>query len=330
MRLQSAPLSVPTFSVVVCCYTEERWSELQRALDSLRHQEHPVDEIAIVVDHNDLLLERLRLQARAGNEIVVANDGPPGLSGARNTGVRVTSGDVIGFLDDDAEAAPDWSWHLLGPYRDPMVLGVGGRIVPRFENGRPRGFPPELDWVVGCTYQGHRRSRGPVRNLIGANMSLRRIVFDRVGGFDSEFGRTLQAPSGCEETELCRRATHVLDGEMFYEPEAVVQHDVPPVRTARAYVRARARAEGHSKARVARVAGRRRGLAAERSFLMQSVPRALLRDGFGGASGRVPGGWKRVTVLVDASFATALGYLRGRTAIATKGGRTAQMQTGAR
>ena len=65
MRARAGLLEIPSLSVVVCCYTEERWGALQSALDSLRAQQHPVDEIAIVVDHNDLLLERLRLQNRA-------------------------------------------------------------------------------------------------------------------------------------------------------------------------------------------------------------------------------------------------------------------------
>ena len=57
-------------------------------------------------------------------------------------------------------------------------------------------MPSEFDWVVGCTYEGHRSSLGPVRNLIGANMSMRRRVFDSVGGFRSDLGRTNSKPAG--------------------------------------------------------------------------------------------------------------------------------------
>ena len=157
------------------------------------------------------------------------------------------------------------------------MLGVGGRVVPRFESGRPAWLPPELDWVVGCTYEGHRSSRGPVRNFIGANMSFRRSLFDAIAGFRSDLGRTEKEPAGCEETELCIRATRELGGEMFYEPDAVVHHFVPDARATRAYsapaasrrgVRRRrshasSGASAVSRASVRTRSGRSRGRAAE-------------------------------------------------------------------
>src|SRR5436190_15123251 len=155
-----------TLSVVVCCYTEDRWPLLLAAIDSLRNQTRPVDEIVVVVDYNDALLERVRVADLGA--VVVPNDEPRGLSGARNTGVRAAKGNIVAFVDDDVVVTPTWAERIMSPYRDPAVLGVGGRILPMFEEGVPRWLAPELDWVVGCTYQGHRASIGPVRNLIGA------------------------------------------------------------------------------------------------------------------------------------------------------------------
>ena len=78
-----------------------------------------------------------------------------GISGARNSGIAAARGAIIAFLDDDAIAAPDWLEQLLAGYSSPNVLGVGGAIEPQWQGGRPRWFPPEFDWVVGCTYLGH-------------------------------------------------------------------------------------------------------------------------------------------------------------------------------
>src|SRR4051812_2715518 len=174
-------------SVVICAYADERWGELTEAVQSVRRQSYPPLEVIVVVDHNVQLLSRA--QAALPAVRVLESSGPKGLSGARNTGIAASAGAVIAFLDDDAVADPDWLARIAAGYADPSVLGVGGAIRPRWEDGRPAGFPSEFDWVVGCTYQGMPTALSPVRNLIGANMSIRREVFGLVGGFTDGIGR---------------------------------------------------------------------------------------------------------------------------------------------
>ena len=133
----------------------------------------------LVVDHNQPLLERARREF--GERVtVIPNGSRQGLSGARNTGVGAAAEEIVAFLDDDAVPEPGWLAALISAY-DEGVLGVGGAIEPDWATARPRWFPPEFDWVVGCTYEGLPVAGGTVRNLIGAAMSLRREVFERIG-----------------------------------------------------------------------------------------------------------------------------------------------------
>ena len=248
-------------AVVICAYTPDRWDDIRAAVGSVLAQDHPVSEVVLVIDHSPELLDAATAEFADPRVVVVRNDGPRGLSGARNSGVSLVDSPLVAFLDDDATADPDWARRLIAWYQDPAVLGVGGASVPVWKNGRPGWFPEEFDWVVGCTYRGMPERAAPVRNLIGSNMSFRRGLFETVGGFDSSVGRLGSTPVGCEETEFCIRATnHVPTGVIMYDPAVRVRHHLPASRESWRYFRARCFAEGRSKAIVSQLVGARRGL----------------------------------------------------------------------
>lgn len=304
----------PSVTVVICAYTELRWRLLLAAIASVRAQTLTPQELIVVVDHNPSLHRRLRAQVEPQDAVkIVENSGPHGLSGARNTGVYAATGDVVAFLDDDAAAAPDWLERLCALYDDQDVIAVGGRIVPRWETGRPRYFAEELDWIVGCTYRGMPEVAAAVRNMIGANMSFRREVFERVGGFDTSMGRVDTLPLGCEETEICIRASiEIPRARIVYEPTAVVWHHVPQERTSFRYMLSRSWSEGISKARVSRLVGQRQALGAERHYARIVLPRAFIA-GLRNWRNDIDGsGWRRSVTLLAVLAATTLGYARGR------------------
>ena len=72
----------------------------------MRGQTLPAHELILVVDHNPDL--HLKLKDAYRDAIVVENVHERGLSGGRNTGVAIATGDVVAFLDDDAVAEPGW------------------------------------------------------------------------------------------------------------------------------------------------------------------------------------------------------------------------------
>ncbi len=304
-----------TVSVVVCAYTEERWDLLAAAVDSVLAQSRPAAETILVIDHDSGLLRRART-AFPGLQ-VIENSGSQGLSDARNSGVAAATGDVVAFLDDDAVAAPDWLERLTAPYDDPDVVAVGGRALPAWEVGKPHWFPEEFNWVVGCTYTGHRSEPGPVRNVIGCNMSLRRDVIGAAGGFRSELGRIGTRPVGGEETELSIRVAQTRPGAViWYESTATVSHFVPSGRTSWAYFRRRCVAEGESKALITGLVGADDALATERSYTLHVLPRGVLAGIRQALKDRNPAGLVRAAVIVAGLMLTGAGYLRGRAALA--------------
>ena len=307
---------VPATSVVICCYTEERWDDLAEAVKSVAAQTLAPAEVLIVVDHNPALLRRAAeaFAVESGAVRVLANDRRAGLSGARNTGVRHATGEIVAFLDDDAVADPWWLAGMLAPYADPDVAAVGGKAVPAWPDGRaPARLPAELYWIVGCAYTGQPTELDEVRNLMGCAMSFRRELVVRLGGFAEDIGRTAALPLGCEETELCiRLRQRVRTAKVVLQPAATVRHRVTGPRTGWRYLRRRSWAEGLSKAAVSRLTGPRDALSTERSYLRSVIPRALLRESRKGNMAAVGG-------LLLATSAAGAGYLLGRTRKPVKG-----------
>lgn len=308
------PSEPPTISVVICAFTRDRLEVLSEAVDSLRAQTLPPHEVVLVIDHAPELLEEAR--GLWPDLEVVPNREKQGLSGARNTGVAEATGEVVAFLDDDAIAAPDWLARLAAAYADPNVLGAGGAVRPRWVEGKPGWFPPEFDWVVGCTHSGMPRQPEPVRNLVGANMSFRRAPLLEVGGFSHDLGRVGTLPVGCEETDLSIRVHQRWpEAEILYDPAAAVEHVVPPARGRVRYFVDRCRAEGRSKAVLTGMVGSEDGLSSERSYVRSTLPRGVLRD-LGAALRGDAGGLGRAAMIVVGLAATSVDYLRVRSGIA--------------
>jgi glycosyltransferase involved in cell wall biosynthesis len=301
-----------TASVVICCYTMARWVTLTTAIDEVRSQLRPDDELVVVVDHEPKLVQALTERYVASDVVITVNRNSPGLSHARNAGIDASSGDVVVFLDDDAVPQPGWLKTLLQPLTDDDVAGVGGAVEPDWAAAKPGWFPLEFGWVVGCDYSGLPEGPSQIRNPLGASMAIRRSVFTEVGRFSSVVGRVGTLPFGCEETELCIRASaHNPRWVFVREPASVVRHVVPSTRTTLRYFVRRCYAEGRSKAAIAASAGQQAALTSERSYVRSVLPRGVahgVRDLFRGDVD----GLLRAAAIVVGLMTTAAGYLRGR------------------
>jgi glucosyl-dolichyl phosphate glucuronosyltransferase len=310
--------AVADVSVVICAYDDRRWEALVAAVDSLRAQTHPVAEIILVIDHNS------QLMTRAGSEIhgvvVVPNAHEQGLSGARNTGFETATMPTVAFLDDDAKAKPDWVERLVRlSWRD-GCLGAGGQAKPRWLSPRPSWLPDEFLWVVGCTYRGVPEQVAPVRNLLGSGFCVRRDVLRGVGGFRMELGRIGGNQMGCEETDLCIRASQAWPGHFFlYDPDAVIDHEVPGHRATWRYFRARCFAEGVSKAKLATLVGSGSALSSERSYVAKTLTRGVARSIVGAARGKPSLLLQGAAIVAGLTF-TLAGYTRERVRWRLQGG----------
>ncbi len=197
--------------------TVDRPEALYNLLRHLEHQTVPPLEI-IVVDQSAPEDARVAAYAAARPCVRYCRLPERGLPGARNSGARMAAGEVVLFLDDDVIPEPDLVRRHAARYDDPAVMGVGGRVLGGYDRpGRETGrFHPGAGTVV--------RNFGAavpceVEHLPGGNMSFRREVFGRIGGFDLRFGG---AAIG-EETDFCLRARRA-GMRLVFEPRAAVEH----------------------------------------------------------------------------------------------------------
>lgn len=294
-------------SVIVCAYSEERWDDLVSAVMSLEGQRKQPREIIVVIDHNESLFKRVKAQFEKA--IVVENQNAVGLSGARNTGVSAAKSSIIAFIDDDAIAAPDWLENLCAGYADANVIGVGGAIEPMWPSDRPAWFPEEFYWVVGCVYRGMPQTPSAIRNMIGANMSFRREVFERVGNFRLGKVGTRSRP---EETELCIRTRQQWPTGLFlYQPHAKVRHRVSANRINLKYFLTRCYDEGMGKASMVHFVGQEDGLSSEKAYTLGILPKGVAR-GFADAIFRGnAAGLARAFLILTGLIVTTLGYFAG-------------------
>ncbi|MFI6819106.1 glycosyltransferase family 2 protein [Nonomuraea sp. NPDC050328] len=302
-------------SVVICVYTEERWEDIRQAVESIGEQRRQPYELLLVVDHNPDL--HVKLKRAYPQAIVVENRHEQGLSGGKNTGAELATGDIVAYLDDDAVADPGWLEALEEGFQDPAVVGVGGRTDPLWASGRrPKWFPHEFDWTVGCTYRGIPPVKAPIRNVMGGNAAFLRTAVLEMGGFRTGIGRSVQGrksrPLGCEETEFCIRLAQRKPGAiMIYQPAALIGHKVSRVRERFAYFRSRCFAEGLSKATVTQFVGTEDGLSSERAHAMKTLPLGVLRN-LGEVAKGDAGGLGRAFAIVIGLAWTTWGYVLGR------------------
>ena len=144
----------------------------------------------------------------------------PNASKARNTGALAASGDVLLFLDDDIQIAPDFVEAHASNYRDSDVVAVAGQVLEteRATTTQLKYPPndPELGWV---RFPKNYATRCVTTWMASGNFSVRREVYFEVGGMDENYKRGAFR----EESDFAMR--FLKQGYRFqFDPKASIVH----------------------------------------------------------------------------------------------------------
>lgn len=207
-------------AVVICTYN--RCASLMHALDSLYADGYagsePVD-ILVVANHcsDDTLaaLERFeRTHPSAWLRLAWIEEPTPGKSHALNAAIRETGHDALCFIDDDQQVESGFLRNLLdglAAYPDADIFC--GKIWPAWDGSEPSWVHAQPPYAIPIR-PFPEFDPGPATRVLspadrfpsGGNISVRRRVFDLVGGFSCELGPTGHNLAGGEDHEFIARA----------------------------------------------------------------------------------------------------------------------------
>ncbi len=145
----------------------------------------------IVVDQSDSPSQRLCLLAERDPRLVYHPSEPQGLPAARNEGLRLSSADIVVFIDDDVAVDPGFIAAHAEAYDRPDVGAVAGKIRENGHTGSklPSGKMGTVNFWTGALHRGYTEDIPRDVDLApGGNMSFRRSEILAAGGFDERFG----------------------------------------------------------------------------------------------------------------------------------------------
>jgi glycosyltransferase involved in cell wall biosynthesis len=229
-------------SVVICTYN--RCDMLARALESVLAQEtsSPPYEV-IVVDNNSSDRTRQVVDAflaRGHANLRYLLERRQGLSHARNAGIAAARAPIITFTDDDVRAAADWIAQIKRAFSEhPEVDLVGGKVLPNWSAHPPLWLTTDHWSPLAITDHGNEAFYTSIDRqicLVGANMSVRKGVFDELAPFHADFQRVKDGIGSTEDHEFQLRLWRA-GRQGLYTPEVVVTADVQDERLTKSYHR---------------------------------------------------------------------------------------------
>lgn len=228
----AAAVELPAISVVIC--TRERPDQLADALRSVLALDYPDFEV-VVVDNAPRTDATARVVEQASDPRVRYVEEPvPGLSAARNTGLRRAGHGLVAYTDDDVVVDGHWLRALAAGFaRAPQVCCVSG-LVPSGElrTAAQAYFDQRVSWARSLQPRVFRMTEPPADQPLfpfqvgrfgtGANFAVQRDRVLELGGFDEALGAGTPSQGG-EDLDLFFR---VLTGgdALATEPAAIVWH----------------------------------------------------------------------------------------------------------
>jgi glucosyl-dolichyl phosphate glucuronosyltransferase len=244
--------------ILIATYNRE--ALLRKTLDSIAKATKPpnLDVGVIVIDNNstDATPQAVRDFASIfGQRLRYLFEKRQGRSAALNAGIKFSNAQLVATIDDDEQIAADWLVEVARQFNDPKLDFLGGACHPDWGGRKnPNWLPSSHRALIGWIIQSEQSFNYSLTSpgyLVGGNAVMRRSVFDRVGFYNTDLGRTKRATDGGEDLEFFMRLIQAgLRGT--YSPELIIYHYIPAKRLERSFFRSRSFWDGVSLGYISR------------------------------------------------------------------------------
>ena len=216
-------------SVVICTYNRAKF--IGEALDSLAKQTLSRDLFEIVIVNNNCTDNTEEICSsfitrHSGLDINYVVETNQGLSFARNRGIKESKYPIITYIDDDAYAKSDFVECIFNFFaNNPGAVGVGGKVIPRYEIKEPEWMNPYLDGFVAKMDKGDRQLKFRSNEYpVGCNMTYTKEILQKVGGFNNKLKWR------ADDKYIGIQVRNHSD-EVYYLPGLAVEHSIDAYRT---------------------------------------------------------------------------------------------------
>ena len=209
----------PTISVVVPCFNVEH--ALEHCLEALLAQDYPKEELAlIIVDDKSTDATGKIIQRYEGNNQVkvIKHFRNRGLSAARNSGIKASKSQIVGFLDSDMVVKKNWAKSMVSELsKDGVVACMGGITLAEFL------IPNSLDKFLYNPTRGvlkHGENK-PIRFkwFLLNNTAVKRTSINEIGLFDESI-----TSYGGEDTDFAIRLWDQYPEGLRFSSKATGEH----------------------------------------------------------------------------------------------------------
>lgn len=147
--------------------------------------------------------------------------GPVGPAEKRDMALEYATGDIFAFTDDDAYPRSDWLKNAVKELETDDVGAVGGPAVTAPNDSLRQKVSGKIFESFLCsgkyTYRYVPGERHDDDDIPSVNLIVKREVFEKIGGYDSEY-----YPG--EDTKLCLDIVQKCKKRIVYSPEILVYH----------------------------------------------------------------------------------------------------------
>ncbi len=224
----------PFVSIIVA--TRDRPQQIDSCLQRLLALNYPNYEI-IVVDNapsSTATAQLIRQRYQQYPCIRYVYEEQPGLSNARNAGLKRAKGEIVAMVDDDVSVDAHWLTEIARAFQSSEdIMCVTGLVVPlELETPAQKWFEEYGGFCRGFTRRIYDMRKYRPNSFLypysagifgaGANMAFRRTFLQKIKGFDPALGAGTPAGGGEDLAAFFQVIAH--GHQLVYTPAAIVYH----------------------------------------------------------------------------------------------------------